>query len=207
MAKTRTGWKKVGGWRGLKCNAIINLVEKYISNFNLAVISKFNFNFGPSGLFAILGLIFLLLYGLSLGRTRALISLLGIYVAYAIVSVFPYLDRLHEAMRISSELYITRVGLFLLVYVVVFSVLNRSLVKNRLTLKDASFFSVSVISILQLGLLITIITNIVPVNVLNISGNLSGLTEYFSTNEALFYWFLVPIIVILFMKKDKKYKD
>src|SRR3989338_9070209 len=155
-------------------------MDKYIPNFDL----------GPSGLFAILGLIFLLLYGLSLGRTRALISLLGIYVAYSIVSVFPYLDRLHEAMRISSELYITRVGLFLLIYVMVFSVLNRSLVKNRLTLKDASFLSVSIISILQLGLLITIITNTVPVSALKASGNLFGIAEYFSTNETLFYWFM-----------------
>ena len=62
---------------------------KYIPNLNLATSSNFNFNFSPSGLFAILVLIFLLLYGLSLGRTRALISLLGIYIAYAIMSVFP----------------------------------------------------------------------------------------------------------------------
>lgn len=182
-------------------------MEKYIPNFDLIAISKFNFNFGPSGLFAILGLIFLLLYGLSLGRTRALLSLLGIYIAYAIMSVFPYLDLLHDAIRISPELYITRAGLFLCVYIIIFGILNRSLVKGRLTLKDASFVSVSVISILQLGLLITIITNIVPVSALKTSGNLAYLFEYFSTNEALFYWFLVPILVISFMKRGKKYKN
>lgn len=175
---------------------------KYIPNFSLASISKFNF--GPSGLFAILGLIFLLLYGLSLGRTRALISLLGIYIAYAIMSVFPYLDRLHDLIKVSPELYMTRVGLFLFVYVTVFAVLNHSLVKSQLTMKDASFFSVSVISFLQLGLLITIITNIVPVSALKISGNLSYLSEYFSTNDALFYWFLAPIVVVSFMKGNKK---
>lgn len=173
---------------------MIRIVEKYIPNFDL----------GPSGLFVLLGLIFLLLYGLSLGRTRALVSLLGIYIAYAIMSVFPYLDRLHESIIISSELYVTRVGLFLVVYVIVFAILNRSLVKSRLTLKDASFFSVSITSVLQLVLLITIITNIIPSSVLMVSGNLSGLVEYFSTNEALFYWFLAPIIVLLFMKRDKK---
>ncbi len=187
-------------------HAIIKLVEKYIPNLNLATISGFNFNFGPSGLFAILGLIFLLLYGLSLGRTRALMSLLGIYIAYAIMSVFPYLDRLHDLIKVSPELYITRVGLFLFVYVIVFAVLNGSLVKGRLTIKDASFFSVSIISILQLGLLITIITNIVPASALKISGNLSYLSEYFSTNEALFYWFIMPIVIVSFMKGGKKHR-
>ncbi|MDO8483276.1 MAG: hypothetical protein Q7S86_05690, partial [bacterium] len=147
---------------------------------------------------------FLLLYGLSLGRTRALISLLGIYIAYAITSVFPYLDRLHDLIKVSPELYVTRVGLFLFFYVLSFAVLNGSVVKNRLTLKDASFLSISIISIMQLGLLITIITNIVPVSALKIPGNLSGLTEYFSTNEALFYSFLAPILVVSFMKGEKK---
>ena len=182
-------------------------MEKYIPNFDLAAISRFDFDFGPSGLFAILGLIFLLLYGLSLGRTRALISLLGIYIAYAIMSVFPYLDRLHDLIRISPELYITRVGVFLFVYIAVFTILNNSLVKGRLTLKDASFLSVSVISIMQLGLLITIITNIVPVSALKVYGSLSYFSEYFSTHEALFYWFLAPIVVVSFMKGSKKHRE
>lgn len=182
-------------------------MDKYIPNFNLAAISKFGFNLGPSMLFAIWGLIFLLLYGLSLGRTRALISLLGIYIAYAIMSVFPYLDQLHDLIKFSPQLYITRVALFLFIYIIVFAILNGSLVKSRLTIKDASFLSVSIISILQLGLLITIITNIVPVSALKISGNLSGLTEYFATNDALFYWFLVSIIIVSFMKGDKKHRS
>ena len=182
-------------------------MEKYISNFDLTAISGFNFDLGPSGLFAILGLIFLLLYGLSLGKTRALVSLLGIYIAYAIMSVFPFLDRLHDVIRISPELYVTRVVLFLFVYVAVFAILNGSLVKGRLTLKDASFLAVSIISIMQLGLLITIITNIVPVSALKISGNLSNVSEFFSTNEALFYWFLVPIVTVSFMGRSKKRKN
>lgn len=179
-------------------------MDKYIPNFDLALISGFNFDLGPSGLFAILGLISLLLYGLSLGKTRALISLLGIYIAYAIVSVFPYLDRLHEFINLSPELYMTRVSLFLFVYVAVFAVLNSSLVKGRLTLKDSSFFAVSVISIMQLGLLITIITNMVPVSALKISGNLSYVSEYLATHEALFFWFLAPLVAVLFMKGSKK---
>ena len=120
------------------------------------------------------------------------------------MSVFPYLDRLHDLIKLSPELYITRVGLFLFIYVIVFVVLNVSLVKSRLTIKDASFLSVSVISILQLGLLVTIITNIVPVSALKLSGNLSSFADYFSTNESLFYWFLVPIVVVFFMRGDKK---
>lgn len=181
-------------------------MEKYIPNFDLDLISGLNFNFGTTGLFAVLGLIFLLLYGLSLGKTRALVSLLGIYIAYAIISVFPYLDRLHQIINSSAELYVIRVGLFLFVYVAVFAILNSSLVKGRLTLKDASFFAVSVISIMQLGLLITIITNMVPASALKISGNLAYISEYLSTNEALFFLFLAPIVIVSFMRGSKKHR-
>ncbi len=120
------------------------------------------------------------------------------------MSVFPYLDRLHDLIRVSPELYITRVGLFLFVYVVVFAVLNNSLVKSRLTIKEASFLSVSIISIMQLGLLVTIITNTIPVSALKISGSLSYISEYFSTHEALFYWFLAPIVIVSFIRGGKK---
>ncbi len=167
----------------------------------MAAISKFGFSFGPTTLFAVLALIFILLYGLSLGRTRALISLLAIYVAYAIHTSFPYLDRLHELIKISPDLYVTRVVLFLLFYIVTFFILNRSLVKHRLNLNEASFFSVALISVLQLALLITIIMNIVPVTVFKISNDW---TQFFATNEALFYWFLAPIVIVSFLKREKK---
>ncbi len=180
-------------------------MEKYFSYLNFdysALVSAFGFSLGPYVLFAILGFVFILLYGFSLGRTRAMISLLGIYIAYSIVSVFPYLDRLHDVISFSPELYITRAGLFLLFYMIVFMILNRSLVKNRLTLKDASFLMVSIISFLQLILLMTIISNIVPVSVLKLPDSLAW---YFATNEALFYSFIAPVLTLLFLKGDRKY--
>lgn len=156
-------------------------------------------------LFGGLVLVFLLLWGLSLGRTRAIVSLLGIYVAYTIAQVFPYIDRLHGLVAASSELYVTRVGLFSVLYLTVFAILNKSLVKNRMTLSEASLFMVSAVSILQLGLLISIITNMLPAKML--SQLPSYVVDYFSTSEALFYWFLVPVIVLLFIKREKHRED
>ena len=161
-------------------------------------------NVGPATLFVGLVLVFMMLYGLSLGRTKALISLLSIYVALAFDAVFPYLKQLHDVIGITKEVYLTRVILLLLVYILVFVVLSNSFASKRLALKDSSIISVSVISLAQIGLLIAIITNIIPDKIID---NLPKyLSAYFSTKQALFYWIIAPIIILIFLRKNKKEK-
>jgi len=156
----------------------------------------------PTTLFVGLVLVFLIIYGLSLGRTKALISLLGIYVALAFDAAFPYLEELHNILPVRIELYTLRVVVFLLVYLLVFGILNNSFARGRLTLKESSIISVGVISLSQIGLLIAVITNIIPDKI--IEKMPEYLSAYFATKEALFYWIIVPIIILMFLRKGKR---
>lgn len=160
------------------------------------------FNMGPTTLFVGLVLVFMILYGLSLGRTKALISLLGIYVALAFDAAFPYLKQLHDLIGVTQEIYATRIILFLLVYLLVFAVLNNSFASKRLTLTDSSIISVSVISLAQIGLLVAVITNIIPNEVIDKLPEY--LSAYFATERALFSWIVIPIIILIFFKKGKR---
>lgn len=158
----------------------------------------------PTTLFASLILIFLIIYGLSLGRTKALISLLSIYIALAFDATFPYLGRLHDLVGVTEKTYTTRVVIFMFVYLLVFAILNNSFAKGRLTLKESSIISVGIISLAQIGLLIAVITNIIPDEIIeNIPKYLSA---YFASREALFYWIIIPIIILIFLRKSKKEK-
>lgn len=159
-------------------------------------------NLEPATLFVGLVLVFLIMYGLSLGRTKALVSLLGIYVALAFDAAFPYLEQLHNLFPVAGEIYTTRLIVFLLIYLVVFIILNNSFAKGRLTLKESSIISVAVISLAQIGLLIAVVTNIIPDDIVD---NLPEyLSAYFSTKEALFYWIILPIIVLIFIRRKKE---
>lgn len=178
-------------------------MAKLLSYFNLSYFSKLHLDFSPGILFAGLVLVALLLYGLSLGRTRAAVSFLGVYIAYAIYSVFPFWDKLDEIIKFSPQPYFTRIGFFLILYLLIFLVLNASLVKNRLTIGEASFFAVGVISILQLGLLTAIILNMLPVAALA-QFLPAYLAQYFITPPAMFYWFVVPIPALLLVKRNKE---
>jgi len=173
----------------------VEIVESYLERFS-------NLNLGPEMLFGILVVVFLLLYGLSLGRTRALVSLLGIYIAYVLQAIFPYFLELHDALRFSPEMYVTRIALFLVFYLTVFAILNRSLVKHRLTMKEFSIFWVSLISLLQLGILVSIVLNFIPVDKLTIFPEyLSG---YFAEQRALFFWLTAPVLILIMMRREKK---
>lgn len=166
--------------------------------------SKLNqgLNLSPTSLFIGLILVFLIIYGLSLGKTKALISLLGIYVALAFDATFPYLEQLYNMLPIQMEIYTARIVVFTLVYLLVFAILNNSFARGRLTLKDSSIISVSVISLSQIGLLIAVITNIIPDEI--IEKMPEYLSAYFATKQALFYWIIIPILLLLFMRRGKR---
>ena len=161
-----------------------------------------NLNLGPTTLFVGLALVFMILYGLSLGKTKALISLLGIYVALAFDAAFPYLEQLHDALPVEVEIYATRLAVFMLMYLITFAILNKSFASKRLTLKDSSIISVSVISLTQIGLLIAVITNIIPDEI--IEKMPEYLSAYFASKEALFVWIIVPIFMLIFFRKSKR---
>src|SRR3989344_3856179 len=124
-------------------------------------------SFGPEVLFFLLGVIFFLIWGLSLGRTRALVSLLSIYIAFVLKSTFPYFEYVSRSLNLKYDIKFIEIGLFFAAYIIVFAILNRSLVKVRLSMKETSLLLVGLISVLQLGLLISIIANNLPQDVID----------------------------------------
>jgi len=188
----------------------MDTIRSYLDYLDLANYKTFftNISITPESLFTGLALVILLLFGLSLGKTRALLSLLGIYIAYAIQAVFPYTQELHQLIfsangfgRLTAgDIYVTRITLFIVMYFLIFIILNRSTVKSRLSMTEVSFMTILMVSILQLGLLISIFTNML--NPETLAKLPVEFTQYFSTPIALFYWFIVPIIfVLIFMRR------
>jgi len=137
-----------------------------------------------------------------LGRTRALVSLLGIYIAFVFDSTFIYFKEISNLIKFVNETFYVRVALFIIVYILVFIILNRSLLKARLNMKEVSIITVFIITILQLGLLISILANMIPVGSFSIVPAL--FIKFFATKTALFYWVVLPILIMIFLKNNKK---
>ncbi len=156
---------------------------------------KSNLNLNSGTLFIGLGLVAVLLYGLSLGRTRAVISLVSVYIAFTLNALFPYFNELKNLIKFSVDDYIIRSFLFLVVYAVIFLVLNYSFISKKFSSADFSLFSVILLSVLQLGLLASIITSFLPQEVgMKFMG---PAYSFLASGRALFYWSLTPIPAIL----------
>jgi len=158
---------------------------------------------GPAGLFGILALVIILLGALSLGRTRSLISLLSIYVAFTLQAVFPFFQQLHSDLP-AYDLPTVRVFLFLALYAIVFAVLNQSVLLGRFNLSDAAPFSVVLIGVIQLGLMVSIILNLAP-SFYNIDQKIPvSVLPYIGTQRALFWWSILPLVMVLFGNHSRR---
>lgn len=158
----------------------------------------------PKGLFAMLTVVVLVLYGLSVGRTRALVSLLSIYVAYMISALFPYLDAVQEKL---PEQYrpLAAVMLFIVFYALTFSILSQSMLKGRLTLGEISLWQVVVISVVQIGLLGVISISLLPEDT---GRQLIGpLYPWFGGQRTLWAWAVASLLIMPFMRSRKKSRD
>ena len=110
-------------------------------------------------LFGILVVVGVLLMALTLGRTRTLISTLAIYVAFSLQAMFPFFGWLLQHQSFTNDLPTLRVFVFLILYAIVFGLLNRSILKTRFNLSEASFVAVVAMGLVQLGFFVSIILN------------------------------------------------
>ena len=155
--------------------------------------------FGPGWLFGALGTVAVSIFCLSMGRTKAVVSLLSIYVAFVFDRIFPYSKEVNNIIGSSLDNYWIRIGIFLLAYIIVFAVFNSSFIRRRISSNEYSLFGIMVLSFLQLGFLASIIFNILPREL--VLKWTFGFHNYFSTPIALFFWALAPLPVLLFIKK------
>jgi hypothetical protein len=154
----------------------------------------------PKSLFALLAVVVLVLYGLSVGRTRALVSLLSIYVAYMLAVLFPFLSRIAEKLPGQYQ-SLAPVGLFIVLYALTFTILSQSMLKGRLTLGEISLWQVLIISLVQIGLLASICVSLVP---LERGQQLLGpLYRWFGGQYPLWGWAVASLLIMPFMRSRR----
>src|SRR3989338_2990291 len=178
---------------------LLDIIRSFLPNFdNLSAISSIS-NFGPGWLFGILATVAISLFSLSIGRTRAVISLLSIYVAFVIDRIFPYFKEVDKIIGGSVEEYWLRIGAFLASYAIVFFVFNFSFIRKKLSSIDYSFFGIMILSVLQLGFIGSIMFNMFP-RPLALEWSF-GFYNYIATSTALFFWTIAPLPILLFIRK------
>lgn len=138
----------------------------------------------------------------SLGRTRMVTALISLYAAAFLESKFIWLDKLREIEFFQDKQdFWLRLALFFVFYFVVFSILNRSMLKQRFTLNEVSAGPILGVAFFEMGFLATIILSYFPPELLE----RVPLTPapYFLTKTAQFVWAVMPLLVLLLLKNRK----
>jgi len=144
-----------------------------------------------------------LIYGLSMGRDRAIVVIVSIYMALAVVDYVPFVEKLISGSAL-EELFIFKIVSFLIVFMVLFFLLAQSALLNTIASRSAtkSWWQAILFSFLQIGLLISIVLSFLP------EQSLSALSEFtrlmFATETASFIWIILPIVTMVLIRKPRR---
>jgi hypothetical protein len=165
--------------------------------FGNAGLPKLNYGW----LVALFFVFVIFLIGLSLGRSRILISLICLYIAAFLESHFIYFDKLRELLKGPPEFWL-HVGSFLIIFIISLVILNRSALKHSLALRETSFFPIALIAVVGIGFLMSLI---VSYSSLEISGSWPAVViKFLGTKNAQFWWALAPLVLLVFFKRKKE---
>lgn len=142
---------------------------------------------------------FVVLFGLTLGRSRILTVLLSTYTGLAVVSNLPYITPEVSEKFGLGPVFVLKLVVFGAVLVVSFFFLARMGILPETGV--AHLPHIALFSVLQAGLLISIILSFVPSST---AGSLAGITRtFFISDIARFLWILVPIVAMFLIKREE----
>lgn len=156
---------------------------------------------GPYQLFMMLVLLAVFLYGVSVGKTRALLSLLAIYVAFMLTVLFPYMNGLKNMIPNEAAGALVPAAFFFIFYVAVLITLQSSSLKTRVSLGELSIHKVIIISLIQVGFLGSILVYLLPEG--SLPAAVHPVYGLLGTQRALFVWSLIAVGMLPFMKQKR----
>ncbi|MFC1788044.1 hypothetical protein ACFLZY_02390 [Patescibacteria group bacterium] len=144
-----------------------------------------------------------IVYGISLGRDRILITLVAVYMALAVVKHVPFITDWSAKINI-NESVVLNISVFLGLSILIFFFVSHSALIKTLgsSTEQGKLWHIIVFSFLLSGLLISVTMSLFPQDV---SPWLSNVTKtVFLNDTAKAVWIILPVLAMAFLKvKDK----
>ncbi|MFH1667778.1 MAG: hypothetical protein ABH884_02005 [Candidatus Komeilibacteria bacterium] len=144
-----------------------------------------------------------IIYAMTFGRHKVLVVLFSTYISLAIVNALPFVESLF-ASTFLDKLFIIKIVLFLVIFVLLYLVLKRSALLRymRGSSPYTPFMQVVALSVVHAGLLLSIIVSFFPLELID---SLSFFTRNaFASEMAQFIWIVLPILTLGLIKKPSK---
>lgn len=179
--------------------AILSQIQQFMANINWA---------HPSWdlVLVMFFLVGSLIYGMSMGRDRIVIVLVAIYMAIAIVSYAPYISNFVTEVKIGNS-FAFQVTMFVGVFAVLFFLISQSALLKHLggAQERGGTVSAMIFSVLQTGLLISVILSYLPKEAVNVFS--PQIQKVFVADLAKFVWVVAPIVVMALTRGNDYQRD
>ena len=143
-------------------------------------------------------------YGVAVGRDRAVIVLLSLYVAFCVVTNAPIISRISLAFGF-GRVPMLQVGWFLGVFILLFILLWSSTTLRNLARDRGPFWQAGFFGILEMGFLVSTCLFLLPAEW--IAGLPSLIQAVFLQDVARSIWFILPLVGLALLgrtfRKDK----
>jgi len=150
-------------------------------------------------------LLVIFLTALSFGKTRISLALLATYIAVFLELVFPYqseLPRVFGDFLNLPAMFWSRLLIFIIFFIFVFLILNRSILRPKMSLQESPPMTILFLSILQGIFWMTIAVSYAPFDSA-IVNFYPLIKEYLALPLAQFAWALAPLLALLFLRRKK----
>jgi len=150
----------------------------------------------------IMTLVFLgvaLVYGLSMGKNRLVIVMLGVYFAYFITRAIPWRELAFLKMPTGPDSTV-QIFIFLASVLAFFFAIPHSAFKSSLHLRGrgrGAWWQILILSILQVGLILALAISFLPAKTIAFLSPLAQ--SIFIGGIAQFLWLFLPILAIMFL--------
>lgn len=140
------------------------------------------------------------LYGFSLGRERIWVIMVSVYMSLAIAQNLPFINEdLSDKLNL-GPVYILRLLVFAVCVFVLFYLFSKMGALAGFAGK-ASVAHIAIFSVLQVGLLISIILSFLPPDAIDMLSDFTR--QVFTSDLARFLWIVAPIGAMLLVKPQE----
>lgn len=163
---------------------------------------------GGASLFLLFFLLVVFLVALSFGKTRIFLALTATYVAAFLESIFWYRPTLEKSLpnflKFPASFW-SHLLVFLLFFIISFLILNRSILKPKMSLQESPPVAILFLSILLGVFWIAIVTSYLPMGTSIVTYPLAK--KYLALSSVKFTIAGLPLIALLFFKRKRSVLD
>ena len=171
---------------------------------NLSAITNFSWSGSWDWIIVVVFLAVAFIYGLSMGRNRLVVVILGTYFSFLLTKYLPWNQMAFTGLKDSPSSTV-QIFVFLAIILGFYFAIPHSALGSALKLRGrgkSRWWQSYLLSILQVGLILAVVVGFLPTKIVE---NLSSFAKLiFVGSLAQFLWLFLPILAIMFLRRGRR---